>query len=49
MSIAADEGRLINNHLTFRRTTFRCTKCRAEDIYSMGVAGRLVPAPLGSR
>jgi len=30
---------------TTSRLTFRCPKCRALEIYTVGVAGLLIPAP----
>ena len=40
MAIIADDG---------DRLAFRCEKCRAQEAYSVGVAGRLIPAAGGLR
>jgi Zn finger protein HypA/HybF involved in hydrogenase expression len=30
------------------RITFKCPKCRAQEIHTVGVAGRLIPASTGA-
>ena len=42
MSIVTNEGG------AYGRITFRCTKCRAQEAHTVGVAGLLIPAPPGS-
>jgi endogenous inhibitor of DNA gyrase (YacG/DUF329 family) len=44
MSLAPQESAA-----SFGRLTFKCPKCQAQAVYTVGVAGLLIPAPGGSR
>jgi hypothetical protein len=33
----------------FSRLTFRCPRCHAQEVYQVGVAGLLIPAPARNR